>query len=173
MPNAIYIDGQLMSIADLDITPISQDDYDALTPAEQLAGVFDIYNAPEPDIDGNKVLYSSSPKKTVNEKIDDIADGESVTITPAQNATVTLNNVKKSGKLIAGACGINYSFTANSWIVVATTTEKPPANVFYSALNPATGGTIGMVQITTTGNIQAYLTTSASGILFSPIYWIS
>ena len=119
----------------------------------------------------SEIMYDSNT--TEKEKIDEIANGEAVTITPAQNATVTLNNVKKSGKLIAGACGINYSFTANSWIVVATTTEKPPSNVFYSALNPATGGTIGMVQITTTGNIQAYLTTSASGILFSPIYWVN
>ena len=61
------------------ITPISQDDYDALTPVEQLAGVFDIYDAVEPDIDGNKVLYSSSPKKTIIEKIDEI-DHKSILI---------------------------------------------------------------------------------------------
>lgn len=54
------------------ITPISQEDYDALSQAEKLAGVFDIYNAAEPDIDGTKVSYNSNTN--VVQKIDELND---------------------------------------------------------------------------------------------------
>jgi len=42
------------------ITPISQEDYDALSQTEKLAGVFDIYDGAEPQIDGDQVAYDSN-----------------------------------------------------------------------------------------------------------------
>ena len=42
------------------LAPISQADYDALSPTEQLAGCFDIYDAPNLNIDGDSVSYDSN-----------------------------------------------------------------------------------------------------------------
>lgn len=44
------------------ITPISQADYDNLSQAEKLAGVFDIYDAPEPSIDVSKIVFDDELK---------------------------------------------------------------------------------------------------------------
>ena len=68
------------------ITPISQEDYDALSQAEKLAGVFDIYDAAEPDIDGNKVSYDSNT--SVVEKIDE-ALGNATTLLSQQQMSLT------------------------------------------------------------------------------------
>lgn len=62
--NALIADLGLVSI-----TPISQADYDNLSPTDKLNGVFDIYDAVEPNIDGNKVSYDSN--NSVVEKIDE------------------------------------------------------------------------------------------------------
>ena len=49
------------------ITPISQADYNALSPTDKLNGVFDIYDAVEPQIDGDRVSYDSN--NSVNDMI--------------------------------------------------------------------------------------------------------
>lgn len=75
------------------ITPISQQDYDALSQAEKLAGVFDIYDAVEPDIDGNKVSYDSNT--SVVEKINSLPSGvayKDVTITTDASGLVQIGS---------------------------------------------------------------------------------
>ncbi len=53
--NALIADLGLVSI-----TPISQADYDNLSPTDKLNGVFDIYDAVEPQIDGHSVAYDNN-----------------------------------------------------------------------------------------------------------------
>lgn len=109
----------------------------------------------------------------VQDAIDEVSSpqGESVTISAASGATVTTNNVRKIGKLVCGVCGINYIYTPNTWVTVATISDKPATNVFYPALNAGTGDSVGMVQITSQGDIMAYLTQAANGVVFSPVFW--
>ena len=60
--NALIADLGLVSI-----TPISQADYDNLSPTDKLNGVFDIYDAVEPDIDVNKINgIKYGQKNTIN-----------------------------------------------------------------------------------------------------------
>lgn len=56
--NALIADLGLVSI-----TPISQADYDDLSPTDKLNGVFDIYDAVEPNIASEKVTYGNGTVK--------------------------------------------------------------------------------------------------------------
>lgn len=84
------------------ITPISQEDYDALSQAEKLAGVFDIYDAVEPDIDGTKVSYDSNT--SVVEKIDDVSkainpSNVSLTLSSGNNLQINKIDVRRNGEI--------------------------------------------------------------------------
>lgn len=63
--NALIADLGLVSI-----TPISQADYDNLSPTDKLNGVFDIYDAVEPQIDGDSVSYDSNT--TIKQAVDNV-----------------------------------------------------------------------------------------------------
>lgn len=96
------------------LAPISQDDYDHLSPTEQLAGCFDIYDALQLDIDGNKVLYSSNPKVSVNDMIGKI---KKETITGTTNSYgMIVSTIDSTDKVLIGT-GVIYGaiiFTTNS-----------------------------------------------------------
>ena len=116
--NALIADLGLVSI-----TPISQADYNNLSPTDKLNGVFDIYDAVEPDIDGDKVLYSSSPRKTVNEKIDDVQNH-------IERGTIT----KQTTQRIYLKRGLVFLYRPNQANVYFSKFDNENIHIFYGSL---------------------------------------
>ena len=107
--------------------------------------------------------------------LDEIAasttSGETETITPEEGYTIVLNNIKKLGKQISGVIGVNGTYTTNTWVNVATVTDKPNGDVYFPVLNISSGVFAGMAEITSNGVVRVFLTVSSAGAVFTILYW--
>jgi len=100
------------------LAPISQDDYDSLTPSEQLAGCFDIYDGAEPQIDGHQVSYDSNTD--IIQKVDSM-------ITVREATATTGSSLGEHGRT-----AVNSGITANAHDICFCTID----NVAYVILAP-------------------------------------
>jgi len=112
------------------ITPISQADYDNLSQAEKLAGVFDIYDAVEPQIDGHSVAYDNNTDiiQAVNYAIQNVQ-----VYTLSSQSTVYINHqdmvlvmTDRSGMWVEGISGriLNEISSSTSITVTRETNQK-------------------------------------------------
>lgn len=137
--NALIADLGLVSI-----TPISQADYDNLSPTDKLNGVFDIYDAVEPMIDGDSVSYDSNTtmKAKVTDNSNRIANiiketyaDVTVTLTANQlsrvnvNATADETNVNRRLRVRANDYDIGCFVLSDGRIGLLSSANKTNANV--------------------------------------------
>lgn len=139
-------------IADLglvSITPISQADYNALSPTDKLNGVFDIYDAVEPNIDGSKITYDSG--SNANGNYIKFADGTMI-CTKRVEYSGAINTA--TGALYESA-NINLGDFPQTFYAIPYVTLSTSIYGFCSGARSTSLGSVGLANILRTTSLSS------------------